>query len=348
MGTIEKRTSKNGSTKFRARIRLRGNPKESATFERIGDAKRWMAQTEAAIHEHRHFKNSGTNRRTFAELVERYQRDILPYKSPNLRFIKNQSKQLDWWKSHLGEFFLADVTASRIVEVRSKVKASSSTINRYMAVLSHAFTIAVREWEWLQLSPTRNIKRLREPRGRVRYLSEAERSTLFSLAEQLGNYVLRLVIIMALSTGARKGELMNLRWRNVDWIRSRLTFEQTKNGERRSVFLGEYAMNALKEHYKGQDNEDWVFRSSRGTPLRIDREFKKLVELAGIENFRFHDLRHSAASYLAMNNATLIDIAEVLGHKTLAMVKRYAHLSDSHTAQVIARMNSTIFPPQAR
>ena len=344
MATIEKRSNTNGQIRYRVMIRLKGNPVKRATFAKLSDARAWAIQTEAAIREARYFKIPEARRRTLNELITRYQKEILPYKSDSLSFVRGQHNQLEWWKKQLGDYFLCDITASRIAEARSKLTVSSSTANRYMAAISHVFSIAVRQWEWLDDSPTRKLMKLREPRGRVRYLSDEERNALLEAAAKGNNEVLHLVIVLALSTGARKGELLNLEWKDIDFHRRSMIFQHTKNGERRSAFLGEFAFQLLNT-YKNKSlyPATYVFPSSRGTPIRIDRDFRLLLEQVGIENFRFHDLRHSAASYLAMSGASMTDIAEVLGHKTLSMVKRYTHLSNSHITKVVEKMNSHIF-----
>jgi integrase len=125
-----------------------------------------------------------------------------------------------------------------------------------------------------------------------------------------------------------------------------LTFRETKNGETRAVPVTGYALDILTQHAKiRRFNTDLVFPNATGRkPLAIRNAFANAVERAGITNFRFHDLRHTFASYLAMQGgASLLDIATILGHKTLQMVQRYAHLSEAHTRQVVARMNAAIF-----
>ena len=153
-----------------------------------------------------------------------------------------------------------------------------------------------------------------------------------------------MVVVLALATGARRGELLRLRWPDVDLKRGTLTFQETKNGERRAVPLTGQAL-AYEPTCEGTALDTaLVFPDATGKrPLGIREAFEGAVERAGIVDFRFHDLRHTFASYLAMNGATLAEIAEVLGHKTLAMVKRYAHLSEAHTRGVVERMNRAVF-----
>ena len=140
---------------------------------------------------------------------------------------------------------------------------------------------------------------------------------------------------------------MSLTWNDVDLKRNTIVLHDTKNGERRSVSLSGLALELLtkiSESKKGKTNLLFASKKNNGkTPVDIRTAWEVALRKAGIADFRFHDLRHSAASYLAMNGATLAEIAEVLGHKTLQMVKRYAHLSEQHTAKVVAAMNEKIF-----
>src|SRR5262249_55585962 len=162
-----------------------------------------------------------------------------------------------------------------------------------------------------------------EPRGRVRYLSDQERQRLLAACQQSHNPYLHTVVVLALATGARRGELMGLRWPDVDLRRGTLTFQMTKNGERRSVPLTGHALDLMREHARVRRiDTTLVFPNETGNkPLHIRDAFENAVKRAGIAQFRFHDLRHSCASYLAMQGAQLLDIATVLGHKSLQTTK---------------------------
>lgn len=151
--------------------------------------------------------------------------------------------------------------------------------------------------------------------------------------------------MLALSTGARQGEILSLKWDQVDLNRGQITLFETKNKEIRSLPLTGHALKLVKGMSKVRRiDTDLLFPGKRKIqPMSFRRSWEIALEKAKIKNFRFHDLRHSAASYLAMNGATLTEIAEILGHKTLQMVKRYAHLSESHTSKVVAKMNKQIF-----
>jgi integrase len=156
---------------------------------------------------------------------------------------------------------------------------------------------------------------------------------------------LYLVVLLAVSTGMRQGEILGLKWKDIDLDRRRIILHETKNNERRGVPLTGPAFQMIKDLSKVRRiDSPLVFPGRKGEkPTDIRTAWIEALEKAGIADFRFHDLRHTAASYLAMNGATLAEIAEVLGHKTLQMVRRYAHLSESHTAGVLERMNAKIF-----
>ena len=156
----------------------------------------------------------------------------------------------------------------------------------------------------------------------------------------------------------RSGEILGLYWQDpknppqdrawgvVDVAAGRIVLHLTKNGERRVVPLVGHASECVKELAKVRRlDTDLLFpgRVKTSEPIDLRQPWEKALERAEIHDFRFHDLRHSAASYLAMNGASLAEIAETLGHKTLQMVKRYSHLSEAHTASVVERMNAKIF-----
>ena len=356
MASIEKRTTSDGKTSYRVKVRLKGYPVQTGTFERMTDAKKWASSTESAIKEGRHFKTSEAKRHTLADLIDRYIRDVLPSKAKSE---KKQKALLGWWREQMGSYALADVTPALIAEYRDKLaggitvrgkQRNPATVVRYMAALSVAYTQAVNEWGWIDASPMQKVKKPTESRGRVRFLSDEERARLLKACKESSNPYLYTVVVLALSTGMRQGEIMGLTWDVVDLQKGRAILHETKNGERRAVALAGHALELLKDLGKVRriDNK-FLFPSKEiapqkpQKPIDLRTPWEVALKKAEISDFKFHDLRHSAASYLAMNGASLAEIAEVLGHKTLQMVKRYAHLSEGHTARVVESMNSKIF-----
>jgi len=350
VASINKRTDSSGATHYQAKVRLRGHPQQSKTFTRLTDAKRWATQTEAAIRERRHFKTIEAEKHTLRDLCARYITDVLPGKKGE----KKQTAQLNWWADQIGDYTLADVSPALIAETREKLArqptkrgptTSPATVVRYLAALSTAFSVAVKEWGWVEENPLRKVTKPTEPRGRVRFLSDDERDRLLSACRDSEHPYLYPVVVLALSTGMRDMEIRGLTWDRVDLKRSRLLLEETKNGERRVLPLAGHGLEMLRDHAKVRRlDTDLLFPGRNPVrPVELRKPWLAALEAAGIEDFRFHDLRHSAASYLVMNGASLAEIAEVLGHKTLSMVKRYSHLSEAHTASVVEKMNRAIF-----
>lgn len=353
MALIETRSNSDGSTSYRVKVRIKGYPTETATFTRRTDAKDWAKKTEIAIKDGKYFKAAEAKKHNFSELAKRYI-EYVDLRNPKRKLWAEQ--YLEFWIEELGDYVLSDITKTLIIEKRDKLLTSKgrnverrtpATVNRYMTMLSHTFTIAINEWEWLEDHPMRKIAKLPEPRGRIRFLDDDERKRLLIACKDVrGAENLHLLVVLALSTGARHGELINLRWQHVDLKRRAIVLHDTKNKERRVLPLARHVFDMLNAHHQARSiATDLVFPAPRKLHAAWSSRaaWEAALKKAKIEDFRFHDLRHSAASYLAMNGASLAEIAEVLGHKTLAMVKRYAHLSEAHTASVVERMSEKIF-----
>ncbi len=360
MASIRKRTNKDDSVSYRVDVRLKGFPAQRATFSRLTDARKWAKHVESAIEEGRYFKTTEARKHTLQDAITSYKKSVLPAKKDG----KKQEAQLNWWADEIGPYTLADVTPAMLGETRDKLAQDRgpATVVRYMAALSHMFTVAVNEWGWLESNPMRKVSKPREPRGRVRFLSDdsmgpdgkkvdGERSRLLKACKESNNPHLHTIVVLALSTGMRQGEILNLRWPDVDLNNGRVILHETKNGERRVVPLLGRALDLLKAKDKARRDEkvrridtDLLFPGRNPKkPVFIRAPWLEAVKAAGIEDLKFHDLRHSAASYMLMSGASLGEIAELLGHKTLQMVKRYSHLSEPHAASVVARMNVRIF-----
>ncbi len=351
MAAIELRRQEDGSQSYRVKVRLKGHPAATGTFQRLTDAKRWAQSTEAAIREGRYFKTAEAKRHTLGDLVDRYIKEVLPTKPKNA---SNSEQHLVWWKEVLGTYALSDVTPALIVKCRNDLlatttrrgtKMANGTVVRYMASLSHAFSLAVKDWQWIDDSPLRKVTKPKEPRGRERFLSDEERNALLQACQASTSRFLYTVVVLALSTGMRRGEIMALRWPQIDLANGRILLFETKNDTSRAVPLAGMALSMMANLAKVRRiDTDLVFYGETGNrPVDLTKPWTTALAKAKVTNFRFHDLRHSAASYLAMNGATTIEIAAILGHKTLQMVKRYSHLANSHTSSVVTAMNEKIF-----
>jgi len=262
---------------------------------------------------------------------------------------------------------LADVTPALLSEIKEELAAgmvagkrrAPATVNRYFISLSPVLTKSAGEWGYIETNPMAKVDKLDEPEGRVRFLSETERDSLLDACRKSRNKMLYPVTLLALSTGMRQGEILSICWKDVDFDRKRIVLLDTKNGSSRQVPLagaaeGELkAILAAKKAAKVQTikpiGDDLVFHNGAGKLLNIRTSWDHAVKIAKLDShFRFHDLRHTAASYLAMNGATLLELSQILGHKTMSMVKRYAHLTEQHLHNVVERMNTAFLSGQGK
>jgi integrase len=267
--------------------------------------------------------------------------------------------QLQWWKKALEFYTLCNITPQMIAEQRDllltqpvKKKGDekshilgNATVARYLASLSVCFTYGIRDLGWIEENPVKDVTKPKLPRGRVRWLTNEEREKLLIACQENKSKALYPVVVVALATGARLSEITHLTWKDVDFQRATICLEDTKNGDRRTVPLAAPALQIFQMLSKiRRIDTNLIFSRADGKrPIDLRKTFARAVITAGLEDFHFHDLRHTAASYLAMNGASTLEMADILGHKTLAMVKRYAHLSQSHNASVLERMNQVQF-----
>ena len=361
MATFEKRKTKNGVS-VKAIVRVSGFPVRRKTFKRLTDAKLWAQQMEVSMHKGGFIDaDKESKKHTVSSLISIYISSVLFEKSKKTQ--KTEEGFLKWWSSEIGNYALSQVTPTMLTEKINFLKAEPSrrgkedsdtfkpaksrrTIKAYRDSLDRAFKKAV-QWRWIAKNPFDEVDRITKLRNeRVRFLDDDERARLLEACKNSYNSDLYLIVVFALSTGARKSEVMRLKWRDVDLERGFAVLRNTKNGETRSVPIASHLLDMMvaKLEKEGLHKNKLLFPRKDGEePLDIRKSWEKAIKESEVENFTFHDLRHSAASYLAMNGATLSEIAAVLGHKTLQMVKRYAHISELHAADVVAKMNDKIF-----
>lgn len=223
----------------------------------------------------------------------------------------------------------------------------STTVRKYLARLHCALAFAV-DCGWLESNPLARIRQPSEGRGRVRYLEAEERRRLLAACQQSRNPHLYAIVVTALSTGGRRDEIRCLRWTDVDFAQSVVRFVQTKTDVDRAVPLVGEAHHLLKErHLHRQLNVPWVFPRQHGTgPTPIESPWITARRRAKIEDFHFHDLRHTYASYLAMSGASLREIADLLGHRNIQQTTVYTHLMPSHTQKVVQQMLTKLLAPR--
>jgi len=218
-------------------------------------------------------------------------------------------------------------------KIDRKKKVKPATVNREVALLKRILNIAV-EWGKLKDNPIRNVKALKEPRGIDRFLSEEECSRLVKACQE----PFRSIVITALNTGMRKSEILNLRWKYVNLKQRLIIVTDTKNGDNRFLPMNQTMLQMLSSMPR---INEYVFVQQNGRPYSwINRAWRNAKARAGIENCRFHDLRHTYASHLAMKGVDLMTLRELMGHKSMNMIQRYAHLSADHKRQAVEQLDS--------
>jgi integrase len=212
-------------------------------------------------------------------------------------------------------------------------EAEPATVNRELTGIKHMFNKAV-EWQYLKNNPLLIIKLLKEPPGRVRYLIEEEIEKLVTACADH----LRPIVIIALHTGLRKSEILNLNWLDVDMANNVITVRKSKNNETRIIPINEVVFQTLSL-LKNDGSCGFVFSGKNGKPLvDVKHSFASALKKACIKDFRFHDLRHTFASRLVMAGVDIRTVQVLMGHKDIKMTMRYSHLSDSHLREAVGRL----------
>ena len=215
-------------------------------------------------------------------------------------------------------------------------KCRPATINRDLSRLRHMLNIAV-EWELLEESPMKGMKFLRENNARTRYLSLEECQRL--IASCIAPHI-RAIVTVALHSGMRLGEILNLRWHDLDFASGFILVRDSKNGESRHVPM-DATLFALFRAYPHRLGTDLVFSSPAGGHIvDVRTGFLNSCKRAGLIDLHFHDLRHTFASQFVMSGGDLYILKEILGHKSITMTQRYAHLSPTYKIKAIDRMNT--------
>jgi integrase len=247
-------------------------------------------------------------------------------------------------QAFFGACQLRSMTTRLVEEYQTKLltqRKSPATINRHLATLKHMFTKAV-EWEMVDqetMERVRRVKLLPENNRRLRYLSVEECHTLLDACSPY----LRAIVTTALNTGMRKEEILSLQWaQHVDLTHGFILLDKTKSGERREIPINDTVRQTLQSLVRRIDTP-YVFAGTRGERfLDVKKGFAAACRRAGIKDFTFHDLRHTFASHLVMAGVDLTTVKELLGHKSLSMTLRYAHLAPSHKVKAVSVLEASL------
>ena len=286
-------------------------------------------------------------RYTFDELMLGYLKEASPLK----RDAKRDTVAVKNLYPIFSGRILADIAPAdirRFMAQRRADGAAASTINRETGLFSAACNYACREWGWRIDNPAKGCK-LKEPEGRIRWLNRGEAQALMAAASKLQkSQYLADLIRLALHTGMRREEMLGLEWRRVNLQADLIYLEasHTKAGTRRSVPINREARAALlnRARFKAVHcpNTPWVFCHKTGERIRdIKNGFARARWAAGISDFRFHDLRHTCAAWLVTAGVPLAEVRDILGHASIQMTERYAHLAPENLAAALARIEAS-------
>jgi integrase len=333
MGSIQVRNDHSGPATYQARIRRQGFPTLSRTFPSRGEAQQWLTQHETIIRTRIYAVKMEAERqrvasecapqyRTLGDLMRRY----LALVTPQKRSLDQETLRMKGLLKHtLADCPLNGLSPQRVAEWRDLrlQSVSSSTVKRDMTLLAHVLKVASDEWgEPFAKNPFRAVRRPREASPRDRRFNPGEEAALLAACDEARATYLRPIVELAIETAMRQSEIVGLDWSRVNLARRSVYLTMTKNGTSRGVPLSLRAMNVLSQ--LPGDRLGQVF--SGVTAEAVKRAFIRARKRAGMEDFRFHDLRHEATSRLFEKGLTVPEVARITGHKTWTMLERYTHL----------------------
>ena len=293
-------------------------------------AKAIEAKVRTEIVEGSYFEKPIGQNKTFKQLMEKFMMEHAPKVSENMQ--KSYSSSLKHLIPFFGDLTLLSISRKKISKykvLRKDEGARPSSINRELAMLSKAFTLALEDWEWINGNdkPFSKISYEKENNERDRWLIEDEEKRLLENSPGW----LREIISFALNTGLRQDELLSLEWNRVNLFRKTILIQNTKNGKPKTVPLNQIAIGVIErksEEKVRRLKNDFVFVSSHGTKIdrhNLRRAFNNAVRKAEIEDFKFHDLRHCFCTKLAQRGVDIYKIAKLAGHEDIRMTQRYSH-----------------------
>ncbi|MEZ9590973.1 tyrosine-type recombinase/integrase [Vibrio breoganii] len=248
-------------------------------------------------------------------------------------------QRLGYWSALFGDLAVGKVTRLKVrAELRKLLQSCTpATVNRYKAALGTLYRFLLQEYD-IDHNPVRGIPLFSENNARTRFLDDDELSRLLNACYSSPWGSLYLLVLLAITTGGRRSELITTRWEQVNLKTKTIYLGTTKNGEQRLLTL---TQSAIEELMKARRSSGYVFPRPANPATyfkNFDCHWKAALREARIEDFRFHDLRHTCASILAMNGASLLEICQVLGHKSITMTQRYAHLCVEHKQELTERV----------
>jgi integrase len=264
---------------------------------------------------------------------EEFSKDYLAFSKSYKRSYKRDTQHVGHLLEHFGDLYLEEISPLFIENYKAiRVnQVKPATVNRELACLKHMFSMAIR-WQLATSNPVKEVKLFNEELPALRILSIEEQDRLINECSDR----LKPIVITALNTGMRLGEILNMEWKHVDLDLRIITVTKTKTRENRIIPINSYLASILA---KQPMIHQYVFPNKDGKPFNsIKKGFHAAAKRAAIGHFRFHDLRHNFASNLVMEGVDLVTVKELLGHKQITTTMRYAHLSNEHKRMALERL----------
>ena len=318
---------------WQVQIRRYGVKPETKTFPTRDEAKIWARLIESEIDRGIYVSRYEAEHITFSELVHRYQKEVTPTKKSASREI-SRLKCLD---KFFGEVTLARINSEMVARFRDErlsLNLSGATVIKDLNTLSHIIDTAIKEWGlYIPQNPVKNIRKPRVNNSRSRRLSYEEEIILLAKCRE-HSLMMESVVILAIETAMRLGEIINLNWSDIDMERQIATLLHTKNGEVRQVPLSNSAIASVRTlpRHIASLKVFWRWKAVSS----FESSWQRVLAKSEIKNFRFHDLRHEATSRLFEMNLNMMEVSTITGHKTLQMLKRYTHFSIDKIAKKIS------------
>lgn len=351
MANIRKVKNKKGYT-YQVDIRHKGYKRITQTFDTKDEAILFAQDVEVKMKKgtftQSSFKtSSGSEIINISQLIEYFKSKVASarYKTP-----EKYNTMYSWWSSKIGDIQVKKLTTSILVQCKDtlstelitkgkkEVVRQANTINKYLMCLSAVLNYACKELELIPTNPMSNVSLVKKPDGRKRFLSESELKKLLTACKKHSD-IIYVFFLISLTTGARYSEVLNLTIKDFDFKNAQVSYLETKNKTSRGVPIPASVLDIIRKFItKYKITNELFINKKTGKMYYIRGILQKIIKDVNLEDFHIHDIRHTTASYIAMNGGSLLDIAEVLGHKSIVMAHRYSHLTKKHTAKLI---NST-------
>lgn len=327
--------TKTQSNTFKVLIRKNGFPQQIKTFKTKAHAQRWARLVESEIDRGIFVDRTEAEKITIGELIDRYIQEVTPLK----RSAKNDKQRMLFLKKNFGHYKVSQLQSKHIATYRDKRLAEGkqgSTVIKEIGSMSHLLDISIKDWGIPLVNNVATlVRKPKQARGRDRRLAEGEEQILLEAAMDSNAPLLAHIITLAIETGMRLGELLSLEWDNIDLKNQIALLPITKNGESRNVPLSKRVIETLKGMPR-KINDSRVFWTWKQSDS-FEYTWRRMLNNAGIQNLRFHDLRHEACSRFFERGLNIMETAHISGHKTLQQLKRYTHL---RTETIVAKMNA--------